>query len=523
MNLDDDKTFQKTLPKLRVAPVPSTTLEKRIAALGEKRRPSRVLAMAVGGLAVAGALAGLFLVPRIALARALEEAQKGLQSERLHTRMTWFVGKKKSVKETWYASGKLRSDFLSSHEHLVEIVEKDRRWLYYPHLEIATWQHNADTIKWIAAAESEARNATEAGLRLLRREPGVVDEGEVVLEGRRFRRLTQTTTQKEGLLRGEVRSESLVDLQERRLARVELQMHGSGGWKTRVRLEYYAGSQTPEGFFEPTFPRAKIYNLDAFGAEIGRRFARPLAVKKFASRTIALRDVQVNSEGDIFVLFTDGARENKPHKEASTLDIPTDSLRTKYTGTAGAMEPYMEMSKGKERGLTVDGDRMHGTCFTLAKPLVGKWRPRTLQIPIHFNEQVGKKYYTRSANFTVPIARPRAALLPDYAEALQILSLAGGEKERFETDRDRDRQVAAWNDRRWADLLTLTERSLTRYPDEFYARLYNVQALRHLGRLVEARQVLNTLLPEAGFNQKEADDENKALSHAEHGKPDDES
>nr|WP_309687409.1 hypothetical protein [Armatimonas sp.] len=523
MNLDDDKAFQKTLPKLRVAPVPSTTLEKRIAALGEKRRPSRVLAMAVGGLAVAGALAGLFLVPRIALARALEEAQKGLQSERLHTRMTWFVGKKKSVKETWYASGKLRSDFLSSHEHLVEIVEKDRRWLYYPHLEIATWQHNTDTIKWIAAAESEARNATEAGLRLLRREPGVVDEGEVVLEGRRFRRLTQTTTQKEGLLRGEVRSESLVDLQERRLARVELQMHGSGGWKTRVRLEYYAGSQTPEGFFEPTFPRAKIYNLDAFGAEIGRRFARPLAVKKFASRTIALRDVQVNSEGDIFVLFTDGARENKPHKEASTLDIPTDSLRTKYTGTAGAMEPYMEMSKGKERGLTVDGDRMHGTCFTLAKPLVGKWRPRTLQIPIHFNEQVGKKYYTRSANFTVPIARPRAALLPDYAEALQILSLAGGEKERFETDRDRDRQVAAWNDRRWADLLTLTERSLTRYPDEFYARLYNVQALRHLGRLVEARQVLNTLLPEAGFNQKEADDENKALSHAEHGKPDYES
>ena len=520
MNLDDDHAFQAKLPALRVAPLPSPTLEKRIAALGAKRRPGRVLAMMAGGLAAAGTFVAFVLVPRIALARALEEAQKGLKLEQLHTRMTWFVGKKKAVKETWYASGKLRSDFLSSHEHLVELVEKNRRWLYYPHLKVATWQRDTNTIKWIADAESEAQNATEAGMRLLRREPGVVDEGEVVLEGRRFRRLTQTTTQKEGLLHGEVRSESLVDLQERRLARVELQRHGFGGWKTRVRLEYYANSQTPEGFFEPTFPRAKIYNLDAFGAEVGRRFARPLAVKKFASRTIVLRDVQVNSEGDIFVLFTDGARENKPHKEGSMFDIPTDSLKTKYTGTAGAMEPYMEMSNGKERGLTVNGNMMHGTCFTLAKPLVGKWRPRTLQIPIHFNEQVGKKYYTRSANFTIPIARPRTALLPDYADALQILSLAGGEKERFETDRDRDRQVAAWNDQRWADLLTLTERSLARYPDEFYSRLYRVQALRQLGRFVEARQALNTLLPEAGFNQKEADDENKALSHAEHGKPD---
>ena len=204
MNLDDDHAFQAKLPALRIAFMPSPTLETRIAALAAKRRPYRVLAMAVGGLAAAGTFVAFVLVPRIALARVLEEAQKGLKAERLHTRMTWFVGKKKAVKETWYESGKLRSDFLSSTDHLVELVEKNRRWLYYPHLKVATWQRDTNTTKWIVDAEREARDATEAGMRLLRREPGVVDEGEVVLEGRRFRRLTQTTTQKEGLLHGEV-------------------------------------------------------------------------------------------------------------------------------------------------------------------------------------------------------------------------------------------------------------------------------------------------------------------------------
>jgi hypothetical protein len=202
------------------------------------------------------------------------------------------------------------------------------------------------------------------------------------------------------------------------------------------------------------------------------------------------------------------------------ISLPTDSRKAQYAGTVGAMEPYMTVTNGKGRGLTVGGEIVQGACFTLAKPLTGAWTARTFQLAFDFNEYVGKKYYTRHATFAVPITRPKTALLPDYAPALRILSLPGGEKGRFENDRDSGRQGMAWNDRRWADLLALTEQSLKRDPDAFWPRLYRVQALRHLGRLREARAALTALLPEAGFNQKEADDEALKLTAAEQGKPD---
>ena len=80
--------------------------------------------------------------------------------------------------------------------------------------------------------------------------------------------------------------------------------------------------------------------------------------------------------------------------------------------------------------------------------------------------------------------------------------------------------MLASNERCWAELLTLTQHSLRRYPDEFWPRLYQVQALRHLGRLPEARTALHKLLPDAGFNQRDVEDEAKKLALAEQGKTD---
>ncbi|WP_309719159.1 hypothetical protein [Armatimonas sp.] len=524
-DFDDDKAFQKALPTLRIAPTPSAELEARVQALEGKRKPRRtlVLGLTLGGLAAAGALVGVVLAPRIALAQALTEAEKHLRDGSLHSTMTWiFEGKPRIRQETWIVPGKRRTEHdISGQPVLISLETESKYWLYQPEIKVATWQISEGFLKQeLAQSGAEIQTLQEAGVRLLRRPVGVQDEGEITRAGRRFRCFSQPQEADGFLLRGKsCRSLAWVDLAQKRLDRVELQMKRQETWETRVQLDYHWERPFPEELFSTKFPGAKIYELDRFGQEAGRHFAKPLAVQKFASRTIALRDVQVNAEGDVFVLFTDGARPEKPHAEASVLSKLTDSRGTRYAGTIGAMEPFMEVSNGKDRGLTVGGEMVQGACFTHAMPLDKPWKPRTFQIHMHFNELIGKKYYTRYAKFSVSVTRPKTPLLPDYATALRVLSLPGGEKMRFEKDRDSGRQSHAWNERRWAELLTLTRQSLKRYPDEFWPRLYQVQALRHLGRLSEARMALNKLLPEAGFNQREAEEEASKLRRAEQGKP----
>ena len=523
MNLDNDneKPFQEKLPMLKAAPLPSNALESRVARLAAphaSRRPLK-LGLTIGGLVAAGALASFIFAPQIALAQVLVAASNSLSTDSLHSTMTWiFNGKPGIRQEMWLAPGKRRTESrVDGAPGLVSIEKDGKYWLYQPGIKVATWQKSEP----LESSPVDIQKLHEEGARLLRRPFGVQDEGEVLQNGRRYHCFSQDQRADGVFLRGDkCRSVAWVDLEKRKLDRMEVQALRKGAWETQIQLDYDWEHPIAEGTFDTNFPNSKIYELDKFGEEMGKRFEKPIAVQKFATRTIALRDVQVNAEGDVFVLFTDGSKpEGKPYKDESVLDNPTDSLKREYARTMGGMMPFMRVSNGKDRGLTIGGEIIDGACSTLAKPLVGAWQPRTIEFSVHFNEQVGSKYYTRFARFSVPIARPKTALLPDYAEALQILALPGGEKTRFEKDRDSGRLSQAWNDRRWDDLLTLTQQSLKRYPDEFWPRLYQVRALRHLGRLPKARQALNALLPEAGFNQREADEEAKALLRAEQGKP----
>ena len=438
MNLDDETLFQEKLPALKVAPTPSAALEASVRTLAERRTPRRALALGltVGGLVAVGALAGAVLVPRIALAQVLTEAQKHLREGSLHSTMTWiFEGKPRLQQEIWIVPGKRRTESrISQQPTLVSLETEGKYWLYQPDIKVATWQTNNEGFlkQQLAQSGAEIQKLQDAGVRLLGRPAGVHDEGEVTRAGRRFHCFSEPQQADGLLLHGKnCRSLAWVDLAQQRLDRVELQMKRQETWETRVQLDYHWERPFPEAVFSTNFPSAKIYEQDRFGEEAGRRFAKPLAVQKFASRTIALRDLQVNAEGDVFVLFTDGARPEKPHAEASVLGELTDSRGTRYAGTMGAMEPFMEVSNGKDRGLTVGGEVVHGACFTHAMPLGQPWKPRSFQVQVHFNELVGKKYYTRYAKFSVSVTRPKAPLLPDYAPALRVLSLPGGEMTRF--------------------------------------------------------------------------------------------
>jgi hypothetical protein len=538
MNLDDETPFQEKLPMLKVAPAPSATLESQIARLAQKHRPRRALALGltVGGLVATGALIGFVFAPRMALAGVLRDAEKSLSADSLHTRMYALIqGKPQLFQELWYEKGKIRDEVYFG-ERALQIVEGGRRWYYRPGMKLVTWQKDSYTSTQLANSRESAHKAQEAGRRLIRRPPGVVDEGEVLRDGRRFRRLVEESSVQNPLSSKMEKRRTIewVDIERRRVDRVEIQALKDGVWETQTRLDYDWHRPFPSATFDTRFPGAKIYEWDRFGEAAGKRFTKPLATKTFASRTIALRDVQVNARGDVFVLFTDGSREKKRHTEESNLSLGhTSSRESPYIHATSAMEPYMEVTNGKDRGLTVSGEVVQGACFILKKPLTGPWKPQTFDITIHFNEQDSKDktiYHTRWAHFPVTITRPKTPLLPDYADALRVLDLAGGDKAHFEGQRVFYQQWIAEQEERWADLLSLAQQSLKYYAKneepvlqrfgyELKARVYEIQSLRHLGRLTEARRALEAIPIPGAKETQEVRDEAAKLRRAEQGKP----
>jgi hypothetical protein len=275
-------------------------------------------------------------------------------------------------------------------------------------------------------------------------------------------------------------------------ALTEHQLRENGRWTTVAQTELdLEGSVSPNLFATPS-RGVRIYDLRAYGAQVGSRFARPLANKRFATRTIALRDVQVNRDGDLFILYTDGSTPKK-NRLVFPDSIPVDDRGTTYTGTAGGIEPFMYHENPQlSRGMVVDGEVMQGFCvvpLVPVTPLPTSALPTKVTITFGFTERQGNKTFSGRTRFTVPVRRTES-LLPTYAPDLAILMLDGGE-EQFKQTRESGRRMHYSNAQDWSGMIGSSGRAIGQGVSDVHTYLDRATAFGQLGRPEQARQALS--------------------------------
>src|SRR5207249_5012257 len=132
----------------------------------------------------------------------------------------------------------------------------------------------------------------------------------------------------------------LVDAETDLPVRTEEQRQVAGRWRTEFLTEYHYSEPLPARLFTPDFPpSARIVDWEANRQRWERRLAPGIVRKRVGDRTIVIRDFQVCSEGDIFVLYTAGRHPGDAMADWSK--ELTDDRRGKYQN-AGLFQPYME-------------------------------------------------------------------------------------------------------------------------------------------------------------------------------------
>src|SRR2546423_8403581 len=91
--------------------------------------------------------------------------------------------------------------------------------------------------------------------------------------------------------------------------RQESQLERDGGWTTRMLSEPRYNDPLPAALFEPRFPKSAQILEPARDRRNWEKRLRPgIDRKHVGDREIVIRDLQVNAEGDVFLLYTAGAR-----------------------------------------------------------------------------------------------------------------------------------------------------------------------------------------------------------------------
>jgi hypothetical protein len=365
------------------------------------------------------------------------------------------------------------------------MVTDGKFWNFYPDEKQASYQRASSRTR----APFDAASLQAQVLRAVRNPHGT-NLGTVKENGRRLQRIAVPAPVQPTMMSTPTPGRSVFWVDKERMipARIEQQLPEKGGWRTVCTLRYDTTlSVSPAVFRVP--PGIETYSIEELGVRAGKRFARPLAQKRFATRTIAIRDVQANRDGDVFILYTDGSTFNES-RDGCGMEI-TDSRGTEYAGTAGAIEPFQyHADKPMSRGMVADGQVLLGVCAVPLTPETGPWKPRTISLVMRFGERVGKKNHERAMRFTFPITKPRTALLPDYAPDLSKLSLAGGDPAQFKVARDGGRRMTLYNKGDWHGIVRSTDREIREGIADVNTYLSRAEAFQNLRQWDGARDAL---------------------------------
>jgi tetratricopeptide (TPR) repeat protein len=211
----------------------------------------------------------------------------------------------------------------------------------------------------------------------------------------------------------------------------EGQLEVDGRWVTQSIIEIRYNEPLPANLFTPNFPRsAQVFDLDHGQQEWGRRLARVIAQQRVGDRTVAIRDIQVNAEGDLFLLYTVGKRRGDNLNTGNNLAgrdwkiEVKDDLGTAYVWQTDDFASNEGMPDESSKGYVFNGERLEGDWWIPAVPQ-SPWKPRRFTLtfrvsPINmhggYHDPERKAVYTETAVFPLPVPGPSTALVPDYMQ-----------------------------------------------------------------------------------------------------------
>jgi hypothetical protein len=380
-------------------------------------------ARAVFALVGATAAAALFIAlqPKLATARVLERMEAAIRDVRAARLVLYRVqpdGSRIRTTEIWIQNGQTRSE---ERDGTVTLYTQGRLWQYDPQLQRVIVRKAAGAYAYNRSGFTVAamvRDMTGWGWQKKLR-----DAGEAVVNNRRVHLVMIEDA------RGPERTILYVDPETDLPLRSEVQIKQET-WKTLMEAEHHYNPSMAAGLFRTEFPKSvRVLDYDQGRKDWAERLKKKIAQRRVGDRTIAIRDVQVTAEGDIFLLYTAGkfVRDsrwtgNKLAGRDWEIDL-ADDLGTHYLRQSGVIYPTIERQTAKlPNGYVFNRERLECDWWT---PLVPQspWKPRKLSFtfrvsPVNIHgstkdPEVEAKY-TERVRFDTRMARPTTALLPDW-------------------------------------------------------------------------------------------------------------
>jgi peroxiredoxin/outer membrane lipoprotein-sorting protein len=202
--------------------------------------------------------------------------------------------------------------------------------------------------------------------------------------------------------------------------RLETQWERDGRWVTDGVTEYRFNEPVPAERFAPVFPKsARVIEVTRSRQEWERHLANGIGQVRLGDRTIVIADLQVNAEGDVFVLYTP---ENDPGDGQRDWSVDlADEFGTRYL----ARDPLRPSLRREDPRLPYGYSSLRGTAFqgdwwvpaTPQRP----WKPCRLTLTFRHSPttpaQEGaapEEGPAASASFTLHVERPATGLVPEY-------------------------------------------------------------------------------------------------------------
>ena len=355
--------------------------------VARKQLIKRRIRLSLGGLSLAGALTiGLILEPRIALSMMLNKvtgamAKQGLVHFKVYTLLP--DGSRKLAREFWHQGDQDRMDIGRN----------------------ITWTRGS--IKWDFDANSKVVFVTKDSGGMFGKKPTGFTGSAMLKEIEGSSWLDKVSTETDG----DQVVTSVVGKNERTRVRLwinkstdlptkyEIQAPRGSAWETE-QIGEFDFSNANADVLTPKIP-SDVQQIDRKDAvnQLKLKWREPLFTYKEKDK-VQIYDVQVNEEGDVFVLYTARWAWNRIHLE--------DSLGTTYLHGESDFQPTMGyLNSDKVDGFSVAGNRLEGILFYPVEK--GPWRPKTLRLVVQPEESTtipasaghkflknGKEYYSWS-------------------------------------------------------------------------------------------------------------------------------
>lgn len=387
------------------------------------------------GLGLAGATAMLLLIaiawPKLVAAQVMRHMEAAVNDVKSAHVVSWQIapdGSRSKQGELWYQNGQWR--IVDEQRHRIQIFTNGKLWTYEPQADKVTVISSKGPFAYTPSGFSVASMMSDYTRWGWKDKFGLLND--TIIDGRKVH---QVSIESSNPLETS-RVLMLVDVASDLPLRHEITVRAADGRELKGVSDYTFNSQLEAQLFDPKFPAsARIFDQDKGKAAWQQKLARGIEARQVGGRTIVMRDIQVNADGHVFLLYTAGRKylgRDLAESEAKQLyegqdwsvDI-ADALGTKYTKAGETFQPVSEgdyrMPSPPPNGYVFKGERLEGEWYI---PLVPQhsWQPRSFTVTFHVSPvklqgklwKTAVKNFSQTAVFKVKVSRPASTSIPDY-------------------------------------------------------------------------------------------------------------